>query len=44
MFLRQHVGIVNTTIPNMSTSGRNGRTPDEWLQAILSAAEQEYPV
>ncbi len=39
MFLRQHVGIVNTTIPNMSTSGRNGRTPDEWLQAILFSGE-----
>jgi len=39
MFLTQHTGSVNKIAPKMSTPGRNGRTPEEWLHAILYSGQ-----
>lgn len=39
MFLTQHAGVVNRTIPKMSTGGGNERTPEEWLHSILYSGQ-----
>lgn len=39
MFLTQHAGVVNGITPKIPTDGRNGRTPEEWLYAILYSGQ-----
>jgi hypothetical protein len=39
MFLAQHGGVVKAISPKMSTPGRNERTPEEWLYAILYSGQ-----
>lgn len=39
MFIAQYGGVVKAISPKMSTPGRNGRTPEEWLYAILHSGQ-----
>jgi hypothetical protein len=39
MFLAQHGGVVKAISPKMSTPGRNERTPEEWLYAVLYSGQ-----